>query len=183
MRAEWERAHGAPAGGEKAQAGAAVLTLTRQGLRDAFAPVSESGAPLKGPIHFWSDPDVGKPQAQAAIASEGTGWTMGQLQAHAIAEARFAAALRAEAATVFPGNVFTDKQLFQMAKDKQLVIAKELFQSIWDKPSKTAAMSGALSSGAQQHNATPGSVQSRIEIPTVQKWGSFGAALDVAEAF
>jgi len=181
VRAIWDEAH--PVSGAAAITGSVALTATRQTLKEAFAPIGASGERLEGPIHFWSDPDVGKPQALAAKAEAGTGWTMGELDAHEVASARFADALRVEAKLKFPGVALTDKQLFDLAKSKQLIIPKELFQEIWDKPSRSAALSGALSTGAQQHNATPGSVQMRIEIPTVQRWGSAAAGLDIGGGF
>lgn len=159
----------------------------RQVLALAARPVDTSGQPLKGPYYLWSDdaklPGLNRTVAKIEIAANKTGWLMSQTPQHVAAARAFADALRAEAATKFPGVTFSDAQLFDMA-GKTLVLLKPQMQAIWDQPSKEVAQAAVLGDIPVQRNLVtppgPGTVQARVEIPTVQKWGAGMSIIPIA---
>jgi RHS repeat-associated protein len=148
------------------------LSSAKQAAALAHTPVDVSGKPLQGPLHLWSG-QGGKAEAKAAIAGSGSGWMMSQTPQHELAKQAYANALREAAGEKYPGTLFTDEQLFQLADEGQLKISRETFESIWHPPSAQTAKQAALSGGSvQQHQPRTGSVQMEVEMPTVRKWGA-----------
>jgi RHS repeat-associated protein len=151
---------------------ALAATVVRQTIGLAARPVDTSGNVLEGTYYLWSG-DLNKAAAKSAIANEG-GWLMSQTPQHVNAASEFADALHTEAAVRFPGKIFTDAELFDMA-GKTLSLPTAQMRSIWDPPSAEVARLAVIGGLPVQQNlvSPPGSgtVQSRIEIPTVQRWG------------
>src|SRR5262249_5364243 len=122
------------------------------------------GKLLRGPLHLWSGDDTGKPAAKAAIAAEGKGYIMGRTPEHQAAKAKYEAAMN-EASIDASGR----KSLPQSQH-----------QRIWDKPSETvSAKAAAAEHPVATHVDRPGSVQSRVERPTISRVGTLSGVLSV----
>jgi RHS repeat-associated protein len=156
-------------------------------MSQMIRPVDVNGNPLEGTYYLWSDAANGaklnKDAAKAMIASEG-GWLMNQTPQHAAAEILFVDALRQQAAVKFPGQTFTDAQLFAIAgPGKALELPTAEFRSIWDPPSADVAWRAALGGLPVQGNmVTPAAndtVQFRIEQPAVARGGAIMGGLQV----
>lgn len=152
-----------------------AVSVTQYVFSQAIRPVDVNGQPLRGRYYLWSG-DVNKNAAKSMITSKNPGWFMSQTPQHVLAASQFAAALRREAALLFPSRAFTDQQLFAMA-GKQIFLSQAEMTAIWDLPSADVARRAVLGGLPVQGNlvtpAGPNTVQSRIERPTVRNSGLF----------
>ena len=174
--------HPSPAQASGAPAAIALTISTGQYLAArAVAPVDIAGQPLTGTYYLWSG-GVNKNAAKAMIASEG-GWLMSQTPQHVLAEAQFAAALRRDAAILFPGQTFTNQQLFAMAGSRiSLTQAEQL--AIWGPPSADVARRAVYGGLPVQGNlvtpAGPDTIQALVERPVVARAGLVMGGLQAA---
>jgi RHS repeat-associated protein len=152
---------------------ALALDLTRYMVGWSVRPTDVHGNPLNGTYYLWSG-DANKNAARLAIANEGSGWLMSETPQHVAAARNFADALRTEAARVFPGQSFTDQELFAMAGNR-LSLPRDQMRGIWDPPSEDVAVRAVLGGHPVERNILsppgPDTVQARIEIPAVRRTG------------
>lgn len=152
----------------------------------AVAPVDVAGQRLSGTYYLWSGPQ-NKTAAKAMIASEG-GWLMSQTPQHVLGEAQFAAALRREAAILFPGQTFTNAQLYAMAgapgSGSAISLAPAEQLAIWGPPSADVARRAVYGGLPVQGNlVTPAgadTVQTLVERPAIARAGLVSGGLQVA---
>jgi RHS repeat-associated protein len=158
---------------------ALALDVTRYMVGYAVRVVDVHGNPLKGTYYLWSG-DINKDAAKAAIASKGSGWLMSETPQGVAAASNFADALRIEAATKFPGQSFTNQELFDMAGDR-LFLTDDQMKVIWHGPSRDIAIRAVLAGNPVQGNMVtrpgPKTVQTTVEKPAVRGTGAGVAAL------
>jgi len=153
---------------------AAGVELARFGISTLVGPTDTAGNRLEGTFYLWSG-QVNKDAAKAAIAANNDGFLMNQTPQHVAAEAEFAAALRREADVMFPGNTFTNAELFSMAGTTLKLPTAEM-NAIWGPPSAEVARLSVLGGNPVQQNLVTspgaGTIQSEFEIPAVQGTGA-----------
>jgi hypothetical protein len=108
---------------------------------------------------------------------------MEQTPQHVAAATQEAAALRREAAALFPGRAFTDQELYAMKASNQLTLQQAEFRAIWDPPSAEIARRAVFAGTPVQGNLVtqpgPNTVQVRIERPTVRTSGAVMGGIQV----
>ncbi|MFN6554606.1 RHS repeat-associated core domain-containing protein [Mycolicibacterium septicum] len=162
-----------------------AISTIQYGASQAVRPVDINGQPLKGTLYEWSGPDN---KAAAIEAARKNGWLMKQTPQHVSAEKAFVGALRREAAALFPGRVFTDKELFGMAgPGKSINLASEEFNSIWGPPSadvaRRATLGGLPVQGNLKSAAGPTTIQSLYEQPATAGAGALMGGIQIGAGF
>jgi RHS repeat-associated protein len=161
---------------------ALAISTSQYLFSQAVRPLDANGQPLEGTYYLWSD-DVNKAAAKAMISQEG-GWLMSQTPQHLEAAKQFADALRREASAKFPGQTFTDQELFAMAgPGKALELPVTEFRGIWDPASEDVALRAVFGGLPVQGNLItppgPNTVQARIEQPAVAFGGKIMGGLQI----
>src|SRR5262249_11480168 len=160
----------------------AALTsnVLRYEAAEAIRPQDISGQPLQGTYFLWSGTEN---EAAARAAAARGGWLMEQTRQHVPADSRYAIALLRESPPRFPATSFSDQDLRALARTGELRLADDAMQAIWDPPSAEVSWQATLGQLPVQQNLTsppgPGTVQARIEIPTVRKAGAIVGGFQV----
>jgi RHS repeat-associated protein len=157
-----------------------TISTSQYAISVLVRPVDVNGQPVKGTYYLWSG-ELNKDAAKAMIAKEG-GWLMSQTPEHVVAAGQFAAALRREAATLFPGQAFTDQELFAKA-GTEIRLSDAEMSAIWDAPSADIARRAVVGGLPVQGNLVtppgPKTVQTRIEGPTVGEAGTLMGGVQI----
>ncbi|WP_235205727.1 RHS repeat-associated core domain-containing protein [Cupriavidus sp. SK-4] len=160
------RAPSSSSSSSRAQEASTALSLFSYLVQKCYAPVSPTGAPLGDALNLYSGP------AARAAAGSAPGYLIRDTIYYGPADAA-ESALRARL-----GLGPTDR------------IPPDLYNPIWDEASRLAVRDAAIAGSVRTHNdlstLDPASIQARVELPTLRRYGTgvgavnvFGGALSI----